>query len=293
MGKAAAKIAEGIKEVGVMTYKDVLQSSMQEAGKALATTFQFVFTPFTALQFVNDVVKANLQHKLQQYEERLKLIPAEQRVEVHPELGVPIIQRLSYTTNDEIANMFISLLTSASNMETLSDAHPSFISIIDRLSPDEARMLVYMQEHYVDKTDDVPYVDFHGEPIRKKKSIEVGLGKIEPLDEDMFKFYEIASWLTILPKYVKLDFPEKMHLYWANLISCGIIKDMKGYYKDAYDEEYAAIEEYHEMKKIEEECVPTKYSKVKSQRTFFEITKLGRDFIGACLGAARSEGSAE
>ena len=104
---------------------------------------------------------------------------------------------------------------------------------------------------------------------------------------DMCKFFELENWLTVLPKYVQLDFPEKMHLYWANLISCGIIKDKKEYSKEAYKEEYAEIEEHYNIKKLQDENVPGKYSKVYSKQSFFEITRLGRDFIGACVGAAK------
>ena len=49
----------------------------------------------------------------------------------------------------------------------------------------------------------------------------------------------------------------------------------------------AEIEEHYNIKKLQDENVPGKYSKVYSKQSFFEITRLGRDFIGACVGAAK------
>lgn len=286
MGELINALAGEAKGLVVTGYQDLLQPSMQEAGKALATTMQFVCTPFTALQYVNDVVKANLRHKLQQYEERLKAIPAEQRVEVHPELGVPIIQRLSYTTNDEIADMFISLLTSASNIETLSNAHPSFISIIDRLSPDEARILLFIQQRYISVGQQyIPYLKFRATPLSDKK--EAPKGSFADLDNqlaELFTFEELQDWLTIIPKEVTLDFPEKMHIYWANLISCGIIVDMVDMKVEKNEEEYQAVEEFHDLRNLQAQHVPGKYAKVYSSPSIFQVTELGKDFIKACVG---------
>lgn len=287
MGELIDALAGDAKGLVVTGYQDILQPSMQEVGKALATTMQFVCTPFTALQFVNDVLKVNLRHKLQKYEEKLQHIPAEQRVVVHPELGVPIIQRLSYTTNEEIADMFISLLTSASSSETLSNAHPSFISIIDRLSPDEARILLYIQQRYISVGKQyIPYLKFRATPLSLKK--EAKEGSFEDLDNqlaELLTFVELRNWLTIIPTEVALDFPDKMHIYWANLISCGIIMDMVDMKVEKNEEEYQAIEEFHDLRSLQSQHVPEKHAKVYSSPSIFQITELGRDFIKACVGA--------
>lgn len=213
-------IPEGGAEIALEVYKDSLQPAMQTLGKTLGATFEFISIPFMGLQYLNDKVKINLQHRLNQYKANIEKIPEEKHVEVHPELGVPIIQRLSYTTNDDIAQLFITLLTNASNIDMLSLAHPTFISIIDRMSPDEARILMYIQQEFLRKGNTyIPYVNFRAKPLKDNKSSEKKDSDFD-FDED-FSYIELRRWQTIIPQNVHLDFPDKIHLYFANLMSCG------------------------------------------------------------------------
>ena len=63
---------------------------------------------------------------------------------MNPQIGVPIIEKLGYITNDEIADLFTNLLTKASSVDTVNLAHPSFVQLIERLSVDEARIIKYL-----------------------------------------------------------------------------------------------------------------------------------------------------
>lgn len=269
-------------EIALEVYKDSLQPAMQAVGKSLGATFEFISIPFMGLQYINDKVKINLQHRLNEYKVNLEKIPVDKQVEVHPELGVPIIQRLSYTTNDEIAQLFITLLTNASNLDMLSLAHPTFISIIDRLSPDEARILMYIQHEFLQNGDTyIPYVNFRAKPLKEKKSSEK---KDSDFDFDAdFSFIELRRWQTIIPQNVHLDFPDKIHLYFANLMSCGVLKDGEDLSLTEKMDSYKQIESIYKIDEFQKTYIPEKYSKVYADHSFFQVTELGQDFIKACV----------
>ena len=119
-----------------LVYKDLLRPSAQVIGESLKAVLEFASTPFMALQLQNDKLKLNLKKRLDEYAQKLDSIPEDKRCEVHPQIGLPIIERLTYTTCDEIADLFTSLLASASSTDTANTAHPAFISMIERMSPD-------------------------------------------------------------------------------------------------------------------------------------------------------------
>ena len=257
-------------------YKDLAQPSIQTIGKSLGTTLEFFCTPFIALQNVNGRIKMNLQHRLHQYAKSLEQVPDDKRCEVHPELGVPIIQRLSYTTNDDIANLFVNLLTNASNLDNLNLSHPSFISIIDRLAPDEARLLKYIN----DNNGIILYVSFRA---KAHKSEEKKDKTSFDFDYDM-SFAELRKWLTLASRDVVLDFPDNLHMYWANLISCGLIMDGGDMELTNKDEIYNAIATYNQIENVRLEYVPSTYRDIETHHSFFQLTPLGEQFIQVCIG---------
>lgn len=282
MSDISGFIQEGGAEIALEVYKDSLQPAMQTLGKSLGATFEFISIPLMGLQYINDKVKINLQHRLNQYKANIEKIPVDKHAEVHPELGVPIIQRLSYTTNDDIAQLFITLLTNASNLDMLSLAHPTFISIIDRMSPDEARILMYIQHEFLQRGDTcIPYVNFRAKPLKDQKSSEMKDSDFV-FDED-FSYIELRRWQTIIPQNVHLDFPDKIHLYFANLMSCGVLKDGEDLTLTEKIDSYKQIESIYNIEEMQKEYVPEKYSKVYANYSFFHVTELGQDFIKACV----------
>lgn len=280
MKEVPAEIKDDVKGVVHAAYNDILHPSMQLVGKSLGTTLEFFLTPFAGLQFVNDKVKANLQHRLQQYSDKLQQIPQEKQCEVHSELGVPILQRLSYTTNDDMAELFLELLASASNFDKVGLAHPSFISIIDRLSPDEARILVYLKN-----TSDyrIPYV--HIKARRKDKSFSEMNIDFKNFDFGQIdtSFIDVLKWVTIVPLKVSLDFKDNIILYWANLISCGLLKDEYGFSLNHIAKQYEEIEKCIKLDEIKQMYASNEYSVVETERCFFSTTGLGKQFLQACI----------
>ena len=275
-----AKMASEAENCALEFYKDLAQPSVRVIGNSLATTLEFVVTPITWLQLPNGKAKINIQHRLQQYADKMQQVPQEKQCEVHPELGVPILQRLSYTTNDDVAELFLELLASASNLDKVGLAHPSFISIIDRLSPDEARILVYLKN-----TSDfrIPYV--HIKARRKDKPFSEMNIDFKNFDFGQIdtSFIDVLKWVTIVPLKVSLDFKDNIILYWANLISCGLLKDEYGFSLNHVVEQYEEIEKCIKLDEIRQMYASNEYSVVETERCFFSTTGLGKQFLQACI----------
>jgi len=185
------------KELLQTVYSDLAQPSVRKVGKALCQVLEYGGTYLT---FIGDKQKLLLNKRLKEYEETLNMIPESKIVDVPPEIGVPVFQRLSYTTNDDIANMFIQLLTKASSSETIHLAQPRFINIIENLSEDEARLINYLKGR-----EDIPYFYV--------KATD-GISELMLLDK-----------ITALDNKIKFVFRENVSAYLDNLESLGIIND--------------------------------------------------------------------
>jgi pyruvate/oxaloacetate carboxyltransferase len=97
-----------------------------------------------------------------------------------------------------------------------SNAHPAFVEIISQLSPDEAKIIQYLNGE-----NDIQYAEI-------KAYVKNGSG-----------YNTILPKSTLTPFHVALDFLNNIHAYYSNLIRLGILEDESGTYKIAnnvYDE---------------------------------------------------------
>ena len=115
-------------------YQDMAQPSVKAMGQALATVFELCPNSLLSLKLWTEKRNLNFAKRLNEYKEKLEQIPEEKRIEVDTQIGTPIVEKLTYTTNDEIADLFTTLLANASNIDTVNRAHPAFVDIISRLS---------------------------------------------------------------------------------------------------------------------------------------------------------------
>lgn len=240
-------------------YQDLAQPSVKAMGQALATVFELCPNSLLSLKLWTEKRKLNFAKRLNEYKEKLEQIPEEKRVEVDTQIGTPIVEKLTYTTNDEIADLFTTLLANASNIDTVNRAHPAFIDIISRLSEDEARII----DHLSGK-DDVLYCSFRGIVL--------------PPEEG---FITIQNYATLLPYKVNLNFPENVTAYISNLVSIGILQNMEGLYRSNEDE-YNEICEKYGLKELKSQYIPETYKRIEVTKGFYEITPFGKLFINAC-----------
>ncbi len=268
-----------------MIYTDLAQPGVQKVGKALGTVLDLANTLVTPVWMLNEyaghkkeVFKSNMERV------RLKIneIPQEKVCEVPPEIGVPIIDKLSYSTNEQLRESFANLLARAASEETAHLIHPSFVGILERLSSDEAKIVYSLKGK-----DSIPFITFR---LHNRN----GVGYTDPM-----------RFLTGIEKYVELDFKQNMLVYFSNLISLGILSYTPGDYK-TNDDLYAPIVEiYSQMQQQLQKVVGVDlaqrinfiseedwqnfqkgfpgFSKLTIVKGFFEITQFGQLFIKACI----------
>ena len=238
-------------------YTDFLQPSIKTLGKTLGSVVELVTLFQVPIQYLNEKVKLNFSKRLNEYAKKLDKIPDEKKCEVNPQIGVPIIERLGYITNDEIADLFTNLLTKASSVDTVNLAHPSFVQLIERLSVDEARIIKYL--------------------VEKDYILCISIRLI--LD-DNGSFFDILKNRTLIANEIHLDFPENEGIYLDNLVSIGILDIAHGSHKS--DETlYEPLLEKYSVKNIES-AGEISFKKIKYPKSFYQITDFGKAFIKAC-----------
>lgn len=241
-------------------YTDLASPSVRAIGAALGTVFEFSMSFMLPVKLLNEKFKANFAKRLSDYQEKLNEIPEDRRCEVHPQVGIPIVEKLTYTTTDEIADLFTTLLAKASDSEQVNLAHPSFVGIIEHLSTDEAYIIKYLKGKQF-----IEYCDIRGY-LGENKGFSTFLPRV-----------------TLIQRDVKMMFPKNVQAYLSNLESLGIIADQTGLHKidPAGEEEIKKFIGYDSLKA---QLVPYAFHSLSIHRGFFQVTKLGELFIRACVG---------
>lgn len=242
-----------------MIYEDLAQPSVRKVGQALDIVFEFGASLLLPLKLRNEKCKINFQRNLDNYKRKLEGVPNENIIEVNPQIGIPIIEKLAYTTNEELADLFTTLLSKASSKDTINQAHPSFVQFIERLSVDEARLIKFLRGKSF-----IPSVSFRGMMLE-------GDG-----------FIELEQLVTLLPYEVEFLFSENILTYIGNLESMGILDTKHGNYKT--DEAYykPILEKYGYDYKRNVAVEQKKYKDIEYDKGYLQITELGKSFIIAC-----------
>jgi hypothetical protein len=264
-------------------YKDLLHPGLKKAGEALATVLDSANLILLPLKLANERSKIYFNDNLKRYEEKLKKIDA-QPTSVPLYIGLPVIDKLTYISNNDLAEAFLNLLTKASYDRTMNLAHPSFVQILNNFSIDEARILNYCKAH-----THIPLIDIY---LKKKKKAKDPNDLKSMIDDLGSGVHFKHSWnLTGLEKEVDLIFPENIDLYLENLLHNGIIERETDYYDRnddpiyeklinvVYRNLYEDIEEQLKELSIKGENSLTYYT----NKAMFKFTELGRRFLEACI----------
>lgn len=135
-------------------YRDLAQPSAQQVGQALGNVVKVARLLLAPI----DLLAAH-EGRWQRHLERIaRKVPEERRIEAHPQIVGPTLERLRYVDEqDLLAEMFINLLARAMDRERVSEAHPAFTTIIGQLSPDEALVLLYLKQRDFRLHHSVPF----------------------------------------------------------------------------------------------------------------------------------------
>ncbi|MBR5941138.1 MAG: DUF4393 domain-containing protein [Neisseriaceae bacterium] len=250
-------------------YKDAAQPAVRALGSALGTCFEFASSILLPLKLKNEKAKLTFQKNLEKYAEELAKIPEEKRCEVHQQIGLPILDKLTYTTEEDIADLFIALLTNAANKDMVHTALPAFVSMISELSPDEARILNYLKDK-----EYIEYCEFRGEK------------------NSWFSYKGHCNFFraTMIENEVELDKEDNIGMYIANFIRLGIFVDKEGTTK-VDDLIYQKIRDIHSelLNEMNKQKKTYNISSIYVEESFYKITELGKRFIQACTKSTLKE----
>ena len=248
--KSAPKLLEKI-------YDDLARPGVIKVGKALETIIEFGNTILLPIKLLNEKTHLNFQKHMEIYAGKLNEIPNEEIRQIEPEIGIPILDRLTYVTNEEIGELFINILTKASANSTANQAHPSFIFMLDRISVDEAKIIKAIQGRTW-----IPFITVH--------YYLLGGGGFE----------ELPKFATGIEKELELLHPDKMPLYLQNFISMGIISDRS-------ETRSIRVESYEDLKKKyrkdnEKALSDLPFDDFKYYHGVLKISEFGKFFLDAC-----------
>ena len=256
---AKTEITKGVVQIGNKTYDDALRPALQYVGGTLGNIVDFLGIATMPLKYWSEKVRLNFVHRLEEYKEKVETVPEEKRCEVLPEIGIPALQALPYTTNDDVADLFTNLLTNASNVDLVQYAHPSFTEMIKRLSPDEARIVKFLRGK--------EYVCY---------------SNIKGNSKNNNGFNTIISHSTLISNEVELAFPNNENAYMSNLVSLGILFDQDALHKiDQTD--YNKIKEKVDFEGLQQQLVPDFFKSIEQENHFYQVTDFGKLFINACV----------
>lgn len=269
LAKEAMKLPALLPEI----YGDLLKPGVKQVGLALETVFGLCNTVFLPLAIGNERARIVLKRNLEKYRAQIEHLPEEKVASVPPEIGIPIAEKLSYVTDEELSDMYVNLLAKASCVDTARFAHPAFVHIINNLSPDEALLLKEVDRR---GHDPIPFLSARW--IRK-----------EPRE-----YIEFAPMLSKLEVVVPLAFPQNLLAYFSNLAGLGIVRiertalaRMDAVYRELQEFYLPLFEKY-----MKETIVHPKNFESESEYGRIELTPFGKLFLDPCLKKLDREGGA-
>ena len=238
-------------------YGDLAKPGVTQVGKALGTVLQTGNTLLLPVSLANERARLIVEKNLERYRQQLEDIPPDQISDVPPEIGVPIAEKLTYLSNDQLSELYINLLAKASTYATANVAHPSFVNVINNLSPDEALILKTMRG-----VDAIPFLEIK---LTKKNANE---------------FLVSAPLLTGIEDRVHLAFPANIVAYFSNLEGLGIVHIRR----DVHIVRPGLYEKLNEIYKNMIEAIPCDKNIYDMSITNckIDITSFGQLFIQAC-----------
>jgi hypothetical protein len=252
---AAKVIGIAIEKTVVPIYEDFAKPSLKQIGDGLGGFLGFAMTPLQMMGYQAEHWKSEFKKSLDRKAQR---IPEENLQAPAPVIVGPIMQALGYTVHEEpLREMFTSLLATAMDSETAKNAHPAFVEIIKQISPDEAKILIYMSKNYIS-----PVVDI-------KRTMEDG------------GYQVIYSNQSFIPENSGCSHTDLGPIYLDNLCRLRIMEIPPGVAvaPNLYEKLESWFDEFEESKEV----LANGNKVFRVQRKIISLTEFGKQFISACI----------
>lgn len=260
IGAVAVKAPELLKEI----YGDLAKPGVLQVGKALETVLSLGNNLLLPIRLLNETSRSFEQKKFEEIAQRFNAIPIEDIVEVRPEIGTPILEKLSYTDDPVLREMFIELLAQASDKKKINQAHPAFVGIIQNITPDEAILLKHLKS-----SKSFPYMW-----VWEKAS-----------DEGSYR--KLLDFIMDIPD--EMIFPSNIPIYLSNLTGLGLIETDEGKFSpdlNAYEEIFNHIKSNIPNVQAGEQFelgVKRPVGSIIASKGLITVLPFGRAFQSACI----------
>ncbi|MDC7229732.1 MAG: DUF4393 domain-containing protein [Sphaerochaetaceae bacterium] len=253
----------------VKTAKEVLPQTVSETDGAISTM----------VGLFNNVVlypvkRANIyyRYKLECFEkdlrQRMEQVPADNICEPKISIAGPTLEALKYTYDEQdLREMYVNLLASSMDSAKTKDAHPSFVEIIKRMDPLDARLM--------------KQISIRTEYIRIINS------KISCVDDGTYFVNAIPEWFTgiTIPGYDIFQISTSL----VRLDKLGII-DLLTHQRTKDKDKDTQI--YHDLEQSEslqnilntiKSIFPDKNIILSSTKSLLSVNEYGKQFIRCCI----------
>lgn len=261
--KDTADAVKGVIEA-VPVYEDVVQPAAKEIGTALQTvakTVHILLAPVSGLVWGYDQIKEFVSTRVA---EKLSDIPEDRLRTPEPNIAGPALESLRYTGHqDDLRELYASLLATAMDADTMGQAHPAFVEIIRQLSPDEAKMIRSLAYSGARALIDV----------RNQSNTPPAGG------------HWALKHFSLVPYDADCVNPEYGSSYLVNLQRLGLVELRENYRlipKDEIDE-YETLRNHEIIKELTEEITKEPGHSVDIWDGAIHLTPLGRQFCHACI----------
>lgn len=252
--REAAKLPALLSDI----YGDLLKPGVKQAGKALDTVIGLGNTALWPVALLNEKARIALEHNFEKYRAQLEDIPEDRISTIPPEIGVPIVEKLSYVKDNELSALYVNLLAKASTLDTSHFAHPSFVNVINNLCPDEA---IYLKELH--KRGELPFLT--------AKLVKKGANE----------WRTFGDLLTAIETSIQMSFPHNATAYLSNFEGLGLIQIRRDIFI-VVDGLYESLEAVYRPR-FEDMPFDREMNELKFERGKLEITPFGNLFMNACL----------
>jgi hypothetical protein len=124
-------------------YGDLASPAVREVGDVLHRAIRGALAPVRGALWSWEKIESWIEAEM---EARLRAIPLEQIQSPAPEVAVPLLGAVAYTTAEVLRTMYANLLATAMNSQSAQMAHPAFAEIVRQMSPIDARVFAILCE---------------------------------------------------------------------------------------------------------------------------------------------------
>lgn len=264
LGASGAFSALAIKAPDLLKqiYGDLARPGVAQVGKALETVLGLGNTVLIPLRLLNEAGRKAEERTFEAIAEKLRAVPLDEINAIPPEIGAPLLDHISSSSDPTLRDMYAELLAKSACEGSAQTAHPSFVGMIGSLSPDEAKLIKTLSARH-----NHPFIRL----VLKQKD---GVGSRQVEDLVFNNFFQVSHQHNIA-------------LYMANLAGLGLIEIRR----DAWFSDTSIYDNLFNLRKgkynmsdemvIEGESYNYTYDK-----GIMAVTELGKRFITACVADA-------